>query len=261
MKRIVFSAVIAALMLVMASTAVAQTPTAQVRVIHASPDAPAVDVWVDGTRAFANLSFTDITEYATLPADSYRVRVVPAGQTEPAVIDANIDVMGGTNYTVVATGRLADIAPLILVDDSPVPAAGQAHVRFVHLSPDAPAVDIAVAGGPVLFDSIAFRQFGDYTPVDAGTYDLEARVAGTDNVALSVPGVSLTAGTIYTVYAVGFAAEEPALSVIVSQDAAAMMPAVLPAAGEAGTGGIGLLLAAAGAALVLGGFALRRRLA
>ena len=33
---------------------------------------------------------------------------------------------------------------------------GAAQARVVHASPDAPAVDVAVAGGPVLFSNVAF---------------------------------------------------------------------------------------------------------
>ncbi len=111
------------------------------------------------------------------------------------------------DYTVIASGLLADIAPLVLVDDNSSPAPGNAHVRFVHLAPDAPAVDIAVTGGPVLFGDIEFSEVGTYLPVPAGTYDLEARVAGTDTVVLTLPGTALADGTVYTVYATGLVAD------------------------------------------------------
>jgi hypothetical protein len=129
-----------------------------------------------------------------------------------------------------------------LVDNNALPEEGKAHVRFVHASPDAPAVDIAVAdGGPVLFGGISFKGVGDYLPVDAGTYDLEARLAGTETVALSVPGVTLEEGTVYTVYAMGFAGGgEPALQAVVSVDAereGSGGPTMLPA-----TGGIDTVL-------------------
>jgi hypothetical protein len=84
-------------------------------------------------------------------------------------------------------------------------------VRFFHFSPNAPAVDIAVTGGPVLFSN---RKFNDqstnaaltaFTPLNAGTYNLEVRLAGTSTVALSIPNVTLAAGKIYTVFAKGFA--------------------------------------------------------
>ena len=76
----------------------------------------------------------------------------------------------------------------------------------MHAAPSAPAVDIAVAGGPILFSDIEFKEVGDYLAVAAGTYDLEARLAGTGTVVLSVPGVTVEEGKVYTVYAV----DEPA---------------------------------------------------
>jgi hypothetical protein len=117
------------------------------------------------------------------------------------------------------------------VDNNAQPAAGKAHVRFVHASPDAPAVDVAVAGGgPVLFGGIDFKGVGDYLPVDAGTYDLEVRVSGTDTVALSVPGVKLEDGYVYTIFAMGLAGGEPALMAVPSVDAMPM-PVLLPQTG------------------------------
>lgn len=89
---------------------------------------------------------------------------------------------------------------------SALPEPGKAHVRFLHASPDAPAVDIAVKNGPVLFKNVAFKGVGEYLSVGAGTYDLEVRLAGTKTVALSVPGVRLDNQTVYTIFAMGLAA-------------------------------------------------------
>ncbi len=199
----------------------ADAGAARVRVAHLSPDAPAVDVRVNGAVAFANAAFADTTEYAVLPNGVYLVEVVPAGQPGPAVISAELNLNLGTDYTVAAVNTLANIEPLVLVDNNTIPAAGKAHVRFVHASPDAPAVDIAVAdGGPVLFDNIAFKEVGDYLPVDAASYDLEVRLAGTNTVVLDLPGILLQAKTVYTVYAAGFAlGGEPALTALITQDA------------------------------------------
>lgn len=180
---------------------------ARVRVVHASPDAPAVDVLVNDAAAFTNAPFEGITPFADLPAGTYNIKVVPAGATEPVVFEADLGFDGGIDYTVIATGLLADFTPIILTSDGATPDPGNAHVRFFHGSPDAPAVDIAVADGPVLFDSVEFRSGTDYLPVAAGTYDLEARIAGTEDVALALPGVTLEDGLVYTVYATGLVAD------------------------------------------------------
>lgn len=189
----------------------ANTGTARVRVVHASPDAPAVDIWVNGAPAFTNVPFEMITTFAGVPAGSYNVKVVPAGATTPVVIEADLNLAAATDYTVIATGMLASIEPVILTATPGAPQAGQAWVRFFHASPDAPAVDIAVTGGSVLFPNVSFQQGTDYLPVPAGTYNLEARVAGTATVALEIPGVMLADGGVYTAYATGLLADVGAM--------------------------------------------------
>ena len=185
---------------------------ARVRVVHASPDAPAVDVWVEGSIVFENVAFEDITDFVEVPADTYNVQVVPTGTTMPVVIEADLELSAATDYTVVATDFVANITPVILTADGGTPTAGNAWVRFFHGSPDAPAVDIAVAGGgPVLFADVAFQEFTEYLEVPAGTYDLEARLAGTMDVALSLPGVMIADGGVYTAYATGLVADIGAL--------------------------------------------------
>lgn len=186
---------------------VAPTPSApsQVMAVHASPDAPAVDLLVDGAVAGSGLAFPASTGYLSVPAGTRNVKVNVSG-TATTVIEADLPLVAGQNYSVFANGPVASIGALVVTDDLTAPAAGKAHVRFVHLSPDAPAVDVAVAGGPVLFPNRAFQQYTAFTPVDAGTYNLEVRPAGTATVALAVPNVALQAGKIYTVFARGFLA-------------------------------------------------------
>lgn len=187
--------------------------TANVRVAHLSPDAPAVDVYVNGTKALSNVPFQEVSGYLPVPAGSTNFRVTPANAATPVVIDATVTLNAGGSYTVAATGFLAGIQPLLLEDDRGT--TGQSKVRFVHASPDAPAVDIAVAGGPVIFSNYVFRQASPYPQVAPATYTLEARPAGTNVVALSVPDVPLRPGTNYTIFAVGLLSNKSLTAVAV----------------------------------------------
>ncbi len=190
---------------------------ARVRVVHASPDAPNVDVLADGAPVFQNAPFKGITDYAAVPANVYNVQVVAAGTGGPAVIDADLNLFYGTTYTVVATNFLADIAPLVLEDSQAFVSFRDASVRFVHASPDAPNVDIKVVDGPFLFQDVPFQGVGDYVTIPKGTYDLEVRVAGTDTVALTIPGVNFRRASTNTIFAVGTLADGT-LGVIASED-------------------------------------------
>jgi hypothetical protein len=180
-----------------------QPGLANVMVIHASPDAPGVDVLVDGAVALTNVTFPQNSSYLAVNAGTRNVVVNVTGGG-PTVIAAPLPVLAGMNYSVFAIDSVANLTPFVLLDTLTTPAAGKAHVRFIHLSPNAPAVDVAVTGGPVLFADYAFAENSSFTPVDAGTYNLEVRLAGTSNVVLPLPGITLTAGKIYTVWASGF---------------------------------------------------------
>lgn len=223
---------------------------ARVRVVHASPDAPAVDVYADGSRVLSNVPFKGSSDYLPVPAGPHNFKVYATGAnpaSDTAVIDADATLAAGKDYTIAAVGKVADIKPAVFEDNNSAPAAGKAHVRVIHASPDAPAVDIAVKGGPVLFSNLAFPNAAGPSPVDAGTYDLEVRAAGTTTVALPINGVQLQAGKIYTVLAVGLLNGTPALEALpIANDpapvpAAAATPgssaAALPASGSGATAG------------------------
>ncbi|MDQ2682675.1 MAG: DUF4397 domain-containing protein, partial [Chloroflexota bacterium] len=186
----------------------AQSEDAQVRIIHASPDAPAVDIWVNGAVAIEGLEFGKATDWVVLAAGSYDVAVAPAGgMATDAVIEATLDLEAGTNYNVAAVGLLADISATVFTTDTADLADGQARVQVIHTSPDAPAVDIAVKSGDVLIPNLEFPNASGALDVAAGSYDLEVRPAGTMDVALDLPGVKLEAGTVYDILAIGLLAD------------------------------------------------------
>lgn len=226
--------------IVPAATISAADGDARVRVVHASPDAPNVDVWVNGAVAISDLAFKEATDYMPLAPGEYQIQVTPAGGTAAdAVIDATVTLEASTDYTVAAIGEVVNIQPLVLVDDNSAPAAGKSHVRVVHASPDAPAVDVAVANGPVLIENLAFGVAADYLPVDAATYDLQVRPTGADTSALDIFGFMAEAGTTYTVFAVGMAGDG-SLSALPLVDAKAEMTTTtsanpsMPATGAGG---------------------------
>lgn len=178
---------------------------ADVMVIHASPDAPGVDVLIDDTKENSSaLTFPNNTGYLEVETGTRNIKVNVAGTTN-TVIDVDLTLERDKSYSVFAVDSVSKITAIALEDDLTSPAAGKAHVRFVHLAPDAPAVDIAVASsGSVVFGDVSFKESTAFTPLDAGTYLLDVRVAGTGTVALVLPALTLEAGKIYTVFAKGF---------------------------------------------------------
>jgi hypothetical protein len=178
---------------------------ANVLVTHASPDAPGVDLLIDDVKVNTQpLTYPNNTGYLDAETGTRNIKVNVAG-TSTSVINGNLDLEVDKYYSVFAVDQVSEITALVLADDLTMPAAGKAHVRFVHLSPDAPAVDVAVASsGAVVFSNIEFKESTAFTPLEAGTYNLDVRLTGTSTVALVLPPITLQAGKIYTVFAKGF---------------------------------------------------------
>jgi len=183
--------------------------TSKLMVVHASPNAPNVDVRVNNNVALTNVAYPANSSYTTVNSGATNVKVSPTGTTN-YVIDANVNLDANKNYSIFAIDSVSKIKAAVVSDDLTAPASGKAHVRFFHFSANAPAVDIAVTGGPVLFSNRMFNDqstnasFANFTPLNAGTYNLEVRAAGTNTVVLSLPNIPLTSGKIYTIFAKGF---------------------------------------------------------
>jgi len=81
------------------------TPTTQLRAIHASAETPAVDVFVNGARALAGVTFGQASSFSTIPAGATRVQVSLAGQpATAAAIDLQATLAAGRDVTAIAVG-------------------------------------------------------------------------------------------------------------------------------------------------------------
>lgn len=206
---------------------------ASVRVAHMSPDAPNVDVYVDGSVALEDVAFNVVSDYLEVPAGERELEITAAGDPDSSVFAGAVTFEPETNYTVAAIGEVGDMAeksfePLILEDNNSNPGSDTARVRAVHVSPDAPAVDITVASsGNALFDGVSYSE-SDSTEVPTGDYTLEVRgdTESNDGDIVGEFDVSLAGGQVYTAFAAGYLESGgmggPEFDLIVSQDTSGM---------------------------------------
>lgn len=174
-----------------------------VRFVHASPDAPAVDVVVDGQPIAQDVAFGSATEYMPLTVGDHQVQIVPTDGGDP-IHDQTVTLDGQAAYILAAVGQAAEVQMQVnQVNVAPTPS-GQARFRVVHAVPDGPAVDVAVAGseGP-LVDAIGFPGVSDYQDIAAGTYDLEVRSNDGGEVLATASQVQFEAGQAYDLFALG----------------------------------------------------------
>lgn len=210
-----------------------------VRVVHASPDAPAVDVYLNDSTIAQNLPTGSGTEYLAIPAgEDQQIRVVATGGSpDDPVAETEIDLEGRYAYQVIATGTLDDLElNTAEADLSPMPET-QARLRVVHAAADVEGVDVAIAEGETLFEGVDFRDTSDYVVIDAGSYALELRPGGEETVALRTD-VTLESGMVYDAIAIGRASDQSLALLVLASPAGVRSGAVAtPAASPETTPG------------------------
>lgn len=203
------------------------------RIVHLSPDAPVVDVYVDGELWFEGVEpFATQTEYLEYVPGTYTVQFSPAGEgPEAAVLEEQVTFEEG-RYTVAAVGEVCAVSdePLRIVnlkDDTSPTAPGHARVRGVHASPDAPPVDFTVEDGDeAVFGNLGFGE-GEYGELSVEEEVIEIRECASGAVVERF-AIDFEAGHSYSVFVVGYvdtanapeeAVDNAALALAITEDA------------------------------------------
>ena len=164
--------------------------TPEIRALHASPDAPAVNIWVDGSPALTDVDyavgsgFVGVGEEVNVQVEA----IIPGGNL--VVIDEDLALDYNTETTIIAIDEVAGpLRPLAIQNASDERITeGYFRAQVVHAAPSAPPVDVYVtalgadlgASSPVngAGTPIAFASFTDRLEVPAGNYQVRITLDG-----------------------------------------------------------------------------------
>jgi hypothetical protein len=176
-------------------TATTQGGGTALRVTHASPDAPAVNVRLDDQTVIEGLSFGTVSDYQTVEPGSYQLQVVAAQQGalggllsglfgsqdgQSVLYDQEITVEQGTTYTAVAFGQASQgpaQTPTGSPAGTPTPDGGTTPAGTPGgATPMAQELQMGGGGqgGGPLVEGLAFGESASAT-VPAGDYRLLIR--------------------------------------------------------------------------------------
>jgi hypothetical protein len=196
---------------------------ANIRVAHFSPNVPAVDVFLKApgvanslsNRVLAGVIFPQDSGFLPVLAGTYDASVALTN-TLSGVLNLNGAALPrGSNTSVFAIGLLngtgAQALQLKAFADNRTPTAGKAKVRVIHLSPDAPAVDVVVlAGATIAARPVTNLSYPNATStaleLEPGTYTLAVVPTGASSPVLPTANgaqVTLAAGDVKTIVATG----------------------------------------------------------
>jgi len=184
---------------------VSPVEVAYVSLYQASPNAPGLDIRVSNRQInYYPFEYTDHTGYLRFYPGSRDLSFSPVN-ADNIVADTSLVFEPNRAYSVFVVDNYDNLQMLKLEDNAAAPEAGKAMVRFVNLSPDAPALDLMseTANDP-WFEDQAFIETSEFMEVNANNYSLMVRSAEDESINLNLPNVELQNGWYYTIIVRGY---------------------------------------------------------
>jgi hypothetical protein len=176
----------------------AQDNRPHLRVINTALGIPGADVFVDGTLYFQDVYYGYVSNYVPVDQGNRSVRVRAAGVESGGdliVGEANFEGSEGErrDYTVV----ILETSIWVFEDDNRSELRpGQTRVRAVNTS-QGPAVEICLDD---LCETLTHQRLTPYITLDAGTYNLNMRLIGTDELYFDVLPITFDTGEVYSIF-------------------------------------------------------------
>ncbi|HZX59184.1 MAG TPA: DUF4397 domain-containing protein [Mucilaginibacter sp.] len=181
-------------------------PVALVSFFQASPDEPALDLYFNSNRVNWNpISYGSGLDYFNAFAGPRTVNFY-AQNTMTKLFSDTLTLKPNAVYSLFLVNAASTPGIFVLNDTINRPANNTANIRFVDLSPDAPAVDLAL-NDSVKVSNKAYKGFSSFLPVAGNkTYSFKILQKGTSTVLASLSNVTLTNGYVYTIMLTGLSA-------------------------------------------------------
>ena len=213
-KRLLGLGVAATLAVSMLGVGTASAADASLNVVHGIPGVD-VEVCVNGAVAIPGFNPGEVVTGVPLPAGSYDVKIVAAGDTcdDPAILEAaGIELASDKNYTAIAY-LMEDGTPTLGLFTNNVNslAKGKARLTVRHTAA-APAVDVWANGATILSD--VPNGASATMKVPTGVYAAWVSLPGDYEPVIGPEVLKLKKGTAYQVHAWGSAAAGYDLAVV-----------------------------------------------
>ena len=174
---------------------------AMVRMVHAIAAEGPVDVFAGDTRTFSSVAFRGVTKYARVTTNTPTFRIARAAHESDTLAKEVRVARDGHYYTLVAMGGTdsTTVDVKTLRDDADSGDPTKARLRVINAAPNSGELDIFLGQDetPLLEDLDVQDDLG-YREVAPGSATLVVRANDKRNVLLSIPGLSLKAGTRLT---------------------------------------------------------------
>jgi hypothetical protein len=150
----------------------------RVSFVHVAPDAPPLDVRIDGTLVYTNVGYRDIENYTLLQPGSHTISLAPVGGAP--LLTTTIELTGGESTTLWASGLLTTTTSQTQLALETT-RENVALIAGLNTFAAGPPVDVYI-DGTLVAEQLGFGERGAYLPVREGTRAVSVTVAATGQV-------------------------------------------------------------------------------
>jgi len=181
----------------------------QLRFMLASPDAPMVNVLIDGTSVVTNLGYGNASVYISVRPGLRHIQLAPVSGSAP-IFSQSLSFNSTNDQTLLFTGPAASIQPVVLTDGgtTTTTVTGEGYVRVINASAAMGPADVyivpagaSIVGIKPVAASLAFDKNTGYQLTVAGNYEVFMTVPNHATALLSTGPISLTSAQDHTVVA------------------------------------------------------------
>lgn len=173
-----------------------------IRMLQASPNTPAVDVYANDILIAQNLIYKSFSPYSIFPSGNYNMKVYYTGQKTNPLIDAKVFIPPGNIFNISIIGLFPNISLYGIPEPNSPQNFGRPCIRFVNLSPTEQALDLTINGAKI-FSNVNYKDYTVYACIPAGEYTFQVYAAGTDNMLSTISNAQLESNKYYSIYALG----------------------------------------------------------
>lgn len=194
------------------------TLVSSIRILHASPTAPAVDVYANNILIAKNLPFGTVSKYVEAPPGETTVSIYVAGTKDKPIFNKVVDLTPNSFFTAAAINLPSDLSLELIQDADGSLSPSLSFLRCIQLSPISPLLDVSILNGRKLFKYLEYKEQTGYLPLSAGVYDFVIFPSNAIVFDTVIPQVKLEFGKFYTLYCLGIIGSTSKLMGIIVQD-------------------------------------------
>jgi len=180
-------------------------PSAYLSIYHASPDAPALDIYTEASRINNNpLEYSATFPYSAFYVGDRKLRFNPHNAAN-TLLETEFTLEQDKVYSMFLVNKAAELDAVKVEDIWEEPDSEKAQIRLAHLSPDTGDIEVIINENDLLFgEKNVYLEITDFEALDKGEIQVTLKSKESGETLLAVDEIEISGNRVYTLVVRGF---------------------------------------------------------